>query len=138
MKLFLLIVFYSVSAVATIPSKWVTLWLIVPIIFTEIIEFTDSIDVIANSSVQYSCTGVGDDILYLINDTQASDYLCKGFITGIHQDTLNNGVIRRNLTLSSATIDLNNTNVMCRIISIHVLPFNVAYSNVSTLKIQGI
>ena len=109
---------------------------IVILLFIEIVEFTDSINVIANSSVQYSCTGVGDDILYLINDTQAVDLCFKGFITQMNQVMLNNDLIQRNLTLPSATIDLNNTNVTCRI---DFIPgsFDPAYSNVSTLKIQG-
>ena len=54
----------------------------------------------------------------------------------MYQDTLNNDLIQRNLTLPSATIDLNNTNVTCRIDFI-TDSFNPSYSNVSTLKIQG-
>ena len=103
----------------------------------EIVEFTDSINVIVNSSVQYSCTGIGSNIYYRINGSVASNFIDQGFITQVGQDTLSDNLKRRNLTLTSATIDLNNTNVQCRIAVIYPWPISSAFSNLSILTIQG-
>ena len=86
---------------------------------------------IVNSSVEFSCTGVGDDILYLINyksvnsyeEFQQSDRIIMG------------NSITRNLTLTSATADLNNTFIQCRV-EVTGTPSNFTYSN-TTLRIQG-
>ena len=101
-------------------------------------DFTGSINVVADSPVQYSCTGVGHDILYLVNGSTASNFVSEGFISQVGHDTLNNNIIRRNLTLISATIDLNNTKVQCRLAVIDPPnPTINTFSNISTLRIQG-
>lgn len=106
---------------------------------TEIIEYSQpgSINVAVNSSVQFSCTGVGDDIQYHINGTSANSFN-KGFKQDINIEHLVGDMIRKNLTLISATADLNNTLIQCRVEVIGTLtdPSNFTYSN-TTLRIQG-
>ena len=106
--------------------------------YAEIVEFTDSINVIVGSPVEYSCTGVGDDILYFVNNSVASNFVSSGFYEQIGQDSLGNGLKRRNLTLESATIDLNNTKVVCRVTVLDIPnPPTHVFSNASILRIQG-
>ena len=88
--------------------------------------------------MHYSCTGIGSDVLYLINGSVANNFVEKGFIQQNGQDILSmsDDLKRRNLTLTSATTNLNNTNVQC-CISTPSNPSGSALSNISTLKIQG-
>ena len=73
--------------------------------------------------------------MYLVNGTVASNFTDKGFITQNNLDILSSGWKRRNLTLTSATIDLNNTNVRCRVSVL--IPYKAVYSNTSILRLQG-
>ena len=93
-------------------------------------------NVIVNSPVQFSCAGVGIGIVYIINATFATDenLVNKGFTQQAGIDILDNNLIRRNLSLTSAKISLNNTEIMCRVES---TDGTYDYSPSSTLMIQG-
>ena len=87
--------------------------------------------------MHFSCIGTGTNILYLINDLPAFNFIMKGFKESNKE--MVGSLIRKNLTIMSATLDLNNTNIQCRT-EVAALPPNpsvTALSNTSTLKIQG-
>ena len=94
----------------------------------------DSVNVIVDSSVHFSCTGIGDSILYFVNDTTVSKYVAEGFLQTPDQDHLDGDVIRRNLTLTSAKIGFNNTKIHCRI---EDLMSGDSLSNYTIIQIQG-
>ena len=85
--------------------------------------------------MEFLCTGVGVDIIYFINDTFATypNIIAKGFIQQIGVDILDVHVIR-NLTLKSAKLTLNNTDISCRL---ELVNGTYDTSSSSTLLIQG-
>ena len=93
----------------------------------------DSINVIVNSSVQFSCTGVGDRILFLVNSSSVNDWADEGFMQTSPDESKN--LIRRNLTLTSARADLNNTMIQCFIEDTSLMESNI--SDVAVIQIQG-
>ena len=96
----------------------------------------DSINVIVNSPVQFSCTGTGDSILFLVNNMTINNFASEGFKQTQEQDMLDGGVIRRNMTLTSATTDLNNTEIQCLIEDTQLSEFN--QSDKAIIRVQGI
>ena len=99
----------------------------------------DSVNVIANSPVQFSCTGVGNtfnfNILYFVNGKTVNNFVDEGFIQTPNQEQLDDETIRRNLTLNSAKIDYNNTEIQCHIENI--ISGETEFSATSVIKIQG-
>ena len=83
--------------------------------------------------MEFSCSAVNSNLIYfLINGTTAasSNFTLKGFSLKT-EETIGNKVIR-NLTLASATADINNTEIICRAGS-----DNVTESDIALLRIQG-
>lgn len=97
----------------------------------------DSINVIVNSSLQFSCTGVGDIIFFFADSTSVTSLAADGFQQTPHQDTLDESskLIRRNLTLTSARAHLNNTMIQCYIEDSALVESN--QSDIATIRIQG-
>ena len=83
----------------------------------------------------FSCTGVGERILYFINNEIVDNFVNQGFMQTPNQDQLDDKTIRRNLTLTSAKIGLNNTRIQCYIENVTSTENNI--SNISVIKIQG-
>lgn len=86
------------------------------------------------SSVEFSCSAVNSDLIYFtINGTSASNLLftLKGFNLKA-EEIVGANKIRRNLTLTSATVDINNTEIYCRAGGDTIID-----SDIAVLKIQG-
>ena len=100
--------------------------------FTEIIVHPQSVNTTLNSTVNFTCEVVADEITFRINDVSASDTVVinRGFIQQ-PQNTLNDGRKRRVL-LSKAQFDNNNTNISCTAINSEIV-----YSEIAVLRIQG-
>ena len=99
----------------------------------EITTGPSSINVSLYSSVVFYCSAVNSNfIYYLINGTLAANqtYTLKGFSLTT-EETLGNKIMR-NLTLASATADVNNTEIICKAGS-----NNIVDSDIALLRIQG-
>lgn len=81
-----------------------------------------------------SCTGVGDTILFLVNDTSIKNLEAEGFAQTAKQDMLDESskLIRRNLTLTSAKGD---PVILCLIEDLTLMESN--QSDVLIIQIQG-
>ena len=87
--------------------------------------------------MEFSCTAANSELLiYVINGTSALnpmyDHDSKGFT--VSEETLDMNKIRSNLTLASATADINNTEIYCTAGTIGV---SFVDSDTALLKIQG-
>ena len=91
---------------------------------------------IVNSSIQFSCTGTGDTILFLVNGTSINSLASEGFKQTPNQDILDESMIRRNMTLTSATDNLNNTEIVCFIESFQ--PNEANQSDETVIRVQDI
>ena len=100
--------------------------------FIEITVHPQSVNTTLNSTVNFTCEAVGDDIIFRVNDESASDTVVKdrGFFQHL-QDTLSDGKRRRVLS-AKALIDNNNTNISCKAIN-----SDIVYSDIAVLRIQG-
>ena len=100
--------------------------------FTDITVHPQSVNATLNSTVNFTCEAVTDEISFRIKDesTANTEIINKGFIQQ-PQNTLSDGRKRRVL-LAKALIDNNNTNIVCRAIQTQIL-----YSNIAVLRIQG-
>ena len=86
--------------------------------------------------MEFSCTAANSElIIYYINGTSALNpmHTLKGF-TVKSEETLDMNKMRSNLTLASATADINNTEIYCTAGTIGI-PF--VNSATALLKIQG-
>ena len=84
--------------------------------------------------MEFSCTAVNADLIFfIINGTSASNlaFTLKGFTLKL-EEAIGMNKIRRNLTLTSATVDINNTEIYCR-----AGGESFVDSNTALLKIQG-
>ena len=91
-----------------------------------------------NASVNFTCNGVGQFVSFRINEKPANLFLKKGFEqqSGVSFININGTIlIERYLYLREATIDLNNTNISCRIEV--TAPFDYEESEAALLLIQG-
>ena len=106
------------------------------IVYILLVLEPDSINVIVDSSVQFSCTGTGDAILFLANGTSVNNLAAEGFMQtpNVVLDE-SNKLIRRNLTLMSARADLNNTMIKCFIEDLTLSEHNI--SDATIIQIQG-
>ena len=100
----------------------------------EIIEAPKSVNVPENSPVNFTCIAVADTIIFYVNGTVASNnkIIAKGFMQS--QIKLIMDHLTRSLLLTSATADLNNTEIYCR--AVHITG-NSSNSDSAVLKIQG-
>ena len=99
---------------------------------TEITVHPQSVNTTLNSTVNFTCEAVADDIIFRVNDTSASDTVVinRGFIQQ-PQNTLSDGRKRRVL-LSKALINNNNTSILCTAIDSELVN-----SQKAVLIIQG-
>ena len=102
--------------------------------FTEITVHPQSVNTTINSTVNFTCEAVADEIIFRVNDTSASDtnIINRGFIQQ-PQNTLSGGKKIRVL-LAKALQNDNNTNISCRAIGFNS---EILYSNIAILRIQG-
>ena len=93
-----------------------------------------SVNTTLNSTVNFTCEAVADEIIFRVNETSASDTVVinRGFIQQ-PQYTLSNGRKRRVLSAKALQND-NNTNISCRAIAFNS---EILYSNIAILRIQG-
>ena len=100
--------------------------------FTDIILHPQSVNTTLNSTVSFTCEALTDEIIFRVNDESASDtgVMNRGFFQQ-PQNTLSDGRKRRVL-LAKASIDNNNTNIVCRAIN-----SSIEYSKIAVLRIQG-
>ena len=63
----------------------------------------------------FSCTAIADSLLFYVNGTSAShsSVTMLGF-TLLNSESVVSDELKRNLTLSKATANLNNTEIFCR------------------------
>ena len=84
--------------------------------------------------MEFSCTAANSElIIYVINGTSSSNHPDSNRFT-VSEETLDMDEIRSNLTLASATADINNTEIYCRAGTIGV---SFVDSATALLKVQG-
>ena len=100
--------------------------------FTEITLHPQSVNTTLNSTVNFTCEAVTDEISFRVNDESAyaADIINRGFIQQ-PQNTLSDGRKRRVL-LAKALQDNNNTIILCRAIDSELIN-----SHKAVLMIQG-
>ena len=100
--------------------------------FTEITVHPQSVNTTLNSTVDFICEAVTDEISFRVNDESAAniDIINKGFIQQ-PQNILSDGRKRRVLS-AKALQNNNNTNILCRAIGSELVN-----SHKAVLMIQG-
>ena len=100
--------------------------------FTEITVHPQSVNTTLNSTVNFTCEAVADDVIFRVNDESASDtgVINKGF-TQQFQNTLSDGRKRRRL-LAKALKYNNNTIISCTAVN-----SKLVNSHKAVLIIQG-
>ena len=100
--------------------------------FTEITVHPQSVNTTLNSTVNFTCEAVADDVIFRVNDESASDtsVINKGFIQQF-QNTLSGGRKRRRL-LAMALKYNNNTIISCTAVN-----SKLVNSHKAVLIIQG-
>ena len=100
--------------------------------FTDITVHPQSVNATLNSTVNFTCEAVTDEISFRIKDesTANTEIINKGFIQQ-PQNTLSDGRKRRVL-LAKALIGNNNSNILCRAIDSELVN-----SHKAVLMIQG-
>ena len=100
--------------------------------FTEFTVHPQSVNTTLNSTVNFTCEAVGDDVIFRVNDESASDtgVINKGFIQQF-QNTLSDGRKRRRL-LAKALKYNNNTIISCTAVN-----SKLVNSHKAVLMIQG-
>ena len=101
---------------------------------TEITVHPQSVNTTLNSTVNFTCEAVADEIIFRVNDASASDanIINRGFLQQ-PQNTLSDDRKRRVLSAKALQND-NNTNISCRAIAFNS---EILYSNIALLRIQG-
>ena len=91
-----------------------------------------------NSEVEFSCVAIANEILFLVNETSASDSIIenKGFVQ-LSADEVNDTTLRRSLTATGLT-QYDNTEVYCiALIFVSLTEINSIPSDVAILRVQG-
>ena len=103
-----------------------------------ILSHPESINVTTNSEVEFSCVAIANVIIFLVNETSASDLIVveKRFVQ-LSIDEVNDTTLRRSLTATALT-QYDNTEVYC-VALIFVSPTKVSSiaSDVAILRVQG-
>ena len=99
--------------------------------FTDITVHPQSVNTTLNSTVNFTCEAVAEDIVFRVNDTSAANKNInnRGF-TQQPAHTLNGGKLRRTLS-AKALKDNNNTNISCKAYG------SMKDSDIAILRIQG-
>ena len=99
---------------------------------TDITVHPQSVNTTLNSTVNFTCEAVADEIIFRINYTSASDTVVinRGF-SQQPQNTFSDGRKRRVL-LAKTRLNNNNTNLTCTAINSELV-----YSDIAVLSIQG-
>ena len=103
-----------------------------------ILSHPESINVTTNSEVEFSCVAIANEIIFIVNETSASDLIIanKGF-TQLLADDVNNTTLLRSLTATAST-QYDNTEVYCvALIVVSPTEINSIASDIAILRVQG-
>ena len=108
------------------------------IIISVILSHPESINVTTNSEVEFSCVAIATEIIFIVNETSASDSIIvnKGFVQ-LLADDVNDTTLRRSLTATALT-QYDNTEVLClALIVVSPTEINSIPSDIAILRVQG-